>query len=932
MLTPRHLPMTSALLALSVLLFSPQGRADDHSFITVDKAAWHAQEHKLLIKAHGAVVPRTREQTRVKVKPAGTTELLLSRRVNLEDDGRWAMVARKLLAEGTKVPCQVVVTAGGVSQKVNVSNRPADCGGTNQNPVADAGPDQQLTLASGQTQLRVTLDGSASHDPDGSIASYIWKGSPDPRNVVSPSLDLGAGVYTFTLQVRDNLGARSNIDSVQISIADATQPGGISINSTSTNRNDLAPPVSEQPFTGDGNHAVLAANDLGMHCADLDYRVFSILPPFNVMHAQVIKKGANGVPPQLLDDSDVEVVYSATANPNDPALSRDPVAPVYKSNFWADPDGDGRTIGYDTYAPLYFGLLEPTDISTRNTGLPVPDSILLRGCLADYLSGAEGPAGPRSKCGLGQQRMPGADAPYASNEPIPFERYDRRFNFFNELLGGLGLGGIIDNTNWFAADGVPMLPVDDSGRRNSYPMMRVQARSKSTGQVLASSDIVLPIASEADCQLCHAPKLDCAATDPSLDCNEYGINRTSFRVMTLDGDGHGQTAPGATPLERLINVAKINILRVHDAKHGTRLDASRPVQCSTCHYSPALDLAQLGPTDSPNTDQTHHISMSRAMHAFHGALKDDSGAPLFPAMPGPVGRNRDSAMQVLDQTCYACHPGKQTRCLRGAMAAGGVVCQDCHGNMQQVGNDFSENLAHQPWPGGANLNKRVPWASEPGCQSCHTGDALDNLAGKVSVPVAADGIRLLKAYSIQAGLDPAGNPDGSKVAVPTKAVNQRFAENQSLYRLSKGHGGLMCEGCHGSTHAIYPHPLANANDNIAATQLQGHAGSIIECDTCHAPGSLGLTLNGPHGMHPVNDSRWNRSHEDLAERNPAACQSCHGANGEGTVLSRTAADRELICKDGRGSLCSAEGQHILVPAHTPIGCAQCHANMANGGD
>ena len=92
--------------------------------------------------------------------------------------------------------------------------------------------------------------------------------------------------------------------------------------------------------------------------------------------------------------------------------------------------------------------------------------------------------------------------------------------------------------------GVPILPVDDRGRHNSYPLMRVQARSKATGEVLASSDIVVPVAAEADCQLCHAPVLDCAAVDPSLDCKAHGIGRTPFTVMTLDGDGQGNQPPG----------------------------------------------------------------------------------------------------------------------------------------------------------------------------------------------------------------------------------------------------------------------------------------------------------------------------------------------------------------------------------------------------
>ena len=40
------------------------------------------------------------------------------------------------------------------------------------------------------------------------------------------------------------------------------------------------------------SHQVLAFNDLGMHCADLDYSTFVILPPFNVVHSQVIERGA----------------------------------------------------------------------------------------------------------------------------------------------------------------------------------------------------------------------------------------------------------------------------------------------------------------------------------------------------------------------------------------------------------------------------------------------------------------------------------------------------------------------------------------------------------------------------------------------------------------------------------------------------------------
>ena len=70
-----------------------------------------------------------------------------------------------------------------------------------------------------------------------------------------------------------------------------SNPPPISINSTSAS--GLLPnnysPVPERPQVLDSNHSVFAVNDLGMHCVDLDGRIANILPPFQVMLAQVVK-------------------------------------------------------------------------------------------------------------------------------------------------------------------------------------------------------------------------------------------------------------------------------------------------------------------------------------------------------------------------------------------------------------------------------------------------------------------------------------------------------------------------------------------------------------------------------------------------------------------------------------------------------------------
>ena len=65
-------------------------------------------------------------------------------------------------------------------------------------------------------------------------------------------------------------------------------------------------------------------------------------------------------------------------------------------------------------------------------------------------------------------------------------------------------------------------------------------------------------------------------------------------------------------------------------------------------------------------------------------------------------------------------------------------------------------------------------------------------------------------------------------------------------------------------------------------------------------------------MHVVGNTRFaDGGHADNINRN--ACRDCHGQNGEGSVLSRTAADRNLPDVG-------------FVPKGTPITCTMCHGN------
>src|SRR5512141_2273176 len=69
-----------------------------------------------------------------------------------------------------------------------------------------------------------------------------------------------------------------------------------------------------------GNYVVLGWNDLGMHCYNKDFRDMAVLPPFNNLWVQVVKKGD---PPTLVT-SGITVSYSF----------KDNTYSAGKTNFW----------------------------------------------------------------------------------------------------------------------------------------------------------------------------------------------------------------------------------------------------------------------------------------------------------------------------------------------------------------------------------------------------------------------------------------------------------------------------------------------------------------------------------------------------------------------------------------------------------------------
>jgi len=199
------------------------------------------------------------------------------------------------------------------------------------------------------------------------------------------------------------------------------------------------------------------------------------------------------------------------------------------------------------------------------------------------------------------------------------------------------------------------------------------------------------------------------------------------------------------------HVSERSIVNGHDSV--ANFDRSKPILCASCHASNAL-----GTTGNPEAG-----IFSFRIHDEHKEV---------------AGADNDIA------TCYKCHPGPKTQCLRDIMGKNPqtpLICQNCHGTLAVLAQSIE--------------NGRKPWLEEPRCGNltCH-GTNFSEEPGK-------------------------------------------------LYRQSRGHGGLFCSACHGSPHAIQP--TVQPNDNLQNIRLQGYAGALKKCTVCHVTPPAGA---GPHGI------------------------------------------------------------------------------------
>jgi hypothetical protein len=168
-----------------------------------------------------------------------------------------------------------------------------------------------------------------------------------------------------------------------------------------------------------------------------------------------------------------------------------------------------------------------------------------------------------------------------------------------------------------------------------------------------------------------------------------------------------------------------------------------------------------------------------------------------------------------------------------------VLCATCHGSnaLGMAGDPDLPNLSK------AMHSKHSDEVSNTmdGCYNCHPGPQTKCLRDTMS---ENSGMDCIDCHGGMNTVKNNPNPWLNEPRCDTCHDSGQYDQNHPLYRFSTEHGGLYCEACHDSTHAVAP--SREANDAIKFIALQGKNGPIDQCQVCHT--TVPTSGTGPHGM------------------------------------------------------------------------------------
>jgi hypothetical protein len=165
-----------------------------------------------------------------------------------------------------------------------------------------------------------------------------------------------------------------------------------------------------------------------------------------------------------------------------------------------------------------------------------------------------------------------------------------------------------------------------------------------------------------------------------------------------------------------------------------------------------------------------------------------------------------------------------------------VLCAECHSS-NALG---AKGVAGLPSLANAMHEKhadKIP-NTTAGCYNCHPGPSTKCLRDVMS---QQHGMTCVDCHGTMAQVAQNPNPWLNEPRCDGCHTEPKYAQNNALYRFSSGHGGVYCEACHDSTHAIAL--SSQPRDAIKFINLQGHNGTLNTCTVCHLTQP---TSGGPH--------------------------------------------------------------------------------------
>jgi hypothetical protein len=201
-----------------------------------------------------------------------------------------------------------------------------------------------------------------------------------------------------------------------------------------------------------------------------------------------------------------------------------------------------------------------------------------------------------------------------------------------------------------------------------------------------------------------------------------------------------------------------------------------------------------------------------------------------------TGRVETNILTLHDKENQDEYPRGHTGALMGRRP---VLCAECHASnaLGAAGVSGIPNLSK------AIHEKHADKISQTlsGCYSCHPGPQTQCLRDVMS---QKKGMNCIDCHGTMSNVSRNSSPWLIEPRCDSTACHgSKYAQDQPLYRMSKGHGGIYCEACHDSTHAIAP--SREANDAIKFIALQGYSGTLNKCTVCHSRQPVSA---GPHGF------------------------------------------------------------------------------------